>query len=374
MTPEQIQAFQNHDHPEIKKILEGDFKGTDTDAQGNTALHLVCAPRSIRKESGLVIDWVAGSGDGLDVPNAQGWTPLTLAVLLLPVELIEILPLKDAPSRAHAGDQALRLAAIYERADVVSALMKSGAKLCDPPPADNRFSVGSKFEDHKTYLAQIDGLIGRYPTFDTEVACRSDVSPEDLTRLSLSKDKATRKSVALNPNTPADVLYRLAPEFPRAFFKNPAFDWLLLEDPDRIFNIKQGILKHIIGLTSCPGSILQWAAANGDDSEKLAVIHGPNINAELLRQVASHSSGRIQALAIAKNPESTAAELSAIVGCDVASDRLAAGHLNSDLKTLQSLAKAGDETVREHVKNHPNATAKLIQELAVRGTVVHRLR
>lgn len=374
MIPEQIQAFQHHDHRKIKQILAGDFRGTETDSHGNTALHLVCAPRTTQKESGLVIEWVAGNGDGLDVPNAQGWTPLTLAVLLLPVELIEILPLKDAPSRVHAGDQALRLAAIYQRADVVLALMKLGAKLCDSTPADNRFTVGNKLEQHKTYITQIDSLIGRYPAFDSEVACRSDASPEDLTRLSFSKDKATRKNVALNPNTPSEVLYRLAPEFPRAFFKNPAFDWLLLEDPERIFNIKQGILKHIIGLTSCPDSILHWAAVNGDDSEKLAVIHGPNINAQLLRQVASHSSGRIQALAIAKNPESTNTELAAIVGRDVAADRLTAGHLNSDLKTLQSLAKSSDETVREHIKNHPNATAKLIQELFTRGAVVHRLR
>ena len=145
--------------------------------------------------------------------------------------------------------------------------MKSGARICEPPPTDNRFTVGQKFEDHKKYIGQVDTLIGLYPEFDREIARRNDSNPDELTRLSFSKDKITRKNVALNASTPSEVLYRMAPEFPRELFKNPAFDWLLLEDPDKIFNIKQGVLEHIIGLKSCPDSLLKWAASNGDDSE-----------------------------------------------------------------------------------------------------------
>jgi hypothetical protein len=81
----------------------------------------------------------------------------------------------------------------------------------------------------------------------------------DLRRLSSSTDEPTKHHVALNPNTPSEILLKLAPEFPRAFYKNPAFDWLLLENPDLLFEMKQGVLKHILSLRDCPKSFLQWA-------------------------------------------------------------------------------------------------------------------
>jgi hypothetical protein len=84
------------------------------------------------------------------------------------------------------------------------------------------------------------------------VAKNSRTPPLALERLSRSSDRAVRRSVALNPNTPKNVLLSLATQFPGDFFKNPAFDWLLLEDPDLVINLGQGVMKNILKRPDCP--------------------------------------------------------------------------------------------------------------------------
>lgn len=107
--------------------------------------------------------------------------------------------------------------------------------------------------------------------------------PVALERLSHSSDRAVRRSVALNPNTPKDLLLRLATQFPGDFFRNPAFDWLLLEDPDLVINLGQGVLKNILKRPDCPGSFMKWAAERGNEQEKLAVAMNASAAENLLR-------------------------------------------------------------------------------------------
>lgn len=122
-----------------------------------------------------------------------------------------------------------------------------------------------------------------------------------LEKLSHSSDRATRKAVCLNPNAQKDALLRLAPQFPGDFFRNPVFDWLLLEDPDMLFKLGQGVLKNILKRADCPLSFLQWAASHGSEQEQLAVAMNPNAPAELIEilaarpgPVASAAQGRLQ--------------------------------------------------------------------------------
>jgi hypothetical protein len=106
-----------------------------------------------------------------------------------------------------------------------------------------------------------------------------------LELLSHSSDKATRKNVVLNPNTPTNVLLKLAPQFPRFFFKNPAFDWLLLEDPDLLINLGQGVLKNILKTSECPESFMRWAVGFGGEEEKLAVAMNANAPVQCLQEL-----------------------------------------------------------------------------------------
>ena len=87
------------------------------------------------------------------------------------------------------------------------------------------------------------------------------------------------------PNAPRCVLLKLAAQFPRSFFKNPAFDWLLLEDPDLLTNLGQGILKNILKTPECPESLTRWAVEYGNEEEKLAVAMNVNAPVECLQEL-----------------------------------------------------------------------------------------
>lgn len=128
-----------------------------------------------------------------------------------------------------------------------------------------------------------------------------NASAELLEKLSHSSDQATRKAVCLNPNADKAVLLRLAPQFPGDFFRNPVFDWLLLEDPDLLFKLGQGVLKNILKRPDCPLSFLQWAANHGSEQEQLAVAMNLNAPADLIEilaakpgAVADAARGRLQ--------------------------------------------------------------------------------
>ena len=110
---------------------------------------------------------------------------------------------------------------------------------------------------------------------DRLLARHAKASAELLEALSHSSDKATRKAVVLNAGASKVVLLRLAPQFPGDFFKNPAFDWMLLEDPELLVTMGKGVLKNILKRADCPASFMNWAVARGTDQEKLAVAMNP---------------------------------------------------------------------------------------------------
>jgi hypothetical protein len=133
---------------------------------------------------------------------------------------------------------------------------------------------------------QLDSAIGASDTVDRLLAKHPNASAALLEKLSHSSDKTTRRKVVLNANAAKDVLVRLAPQFPGDFFKNPAFDWLLLEDPNLLTAIGQGVLKNILKRPDCPVSFMKWAAEHGSEQEQLAVAMNPEAPAEILKRLA----------------------------------------------------------------------------------------
>jgi hypothetical protein len=122
---------------------------------------------------------------------------------------------------------------------------------------------------------QLDALQGHGEMVGRLLAKHPNAAADLLAKLSHSVDKTTRKQVALNPNAGKEVLLALAPQFPLDFFRNPAFDWLLLEDPDLLFNLGKGVLKNILRRPECPESFMQWATKHGSEQEMLAVAMNP---------------------------------------------------------------------------------------------------
>lgn len=142
-------------------------------------------------------------------------------------------------------------------------------------------------------LAAIAGLI---EAVDRLLAKHPEASQDLLERLSHSSDKATRKQVVLNSNAPKAVLVRLAPQFPGDFFKNPVFDWLLLEEPKLLFEIGGGVLKNILKRADCPQSFIEWAAARGSTQEQLAVAMNPSTPMAVLKRLAA-AGGQVASVA-----------------------------------------------------------------------------
>jgi len=132
---------------------------------------------------------------------------------------------------------------------------------------------------------QLENLIGLGEDVDRMLAEHPRATADLLAKLSLSNDRITCRNVVLNPNTSKDVLLNLAPRFPMDFFRNPAFDWWLLEEPDLLFKIGKGVLKNILKREECPESFMKWAVKNGNDQERLAVVINPRVPIDVLKEV-----------------------------------------------------------------------------------------
>ena len=266
------------------------------------------------------------------------------------------------------------LAATYSIPDVVSALIGSGAKIANSTPIDVHSLRIQHLERHRKLLQKIDTLLGLFPEFDREIATRNDLDAVDLVRLASSTDESTKHYVALNPNTPSEILLKLAPEFPRAFYKNPAFDWLLLENPNLLFEMKQGVLKHILSLRDCPKSFLHWAARNGSDSEKLVVVRRLDVETALLEIILAGKSCKAATIAVARNLGSTLGQLKSICGQDDSADRLLAAHPNANSNLLAKLSESRDDIVRKNVLAHKNTSLLTRQQMSDGHIRIHRLK
>jgi len=376
LNPGIISVFRNHYIDEIKKVLAEDFDLHAIDTEGNNALHLVSMPMGVQKASAVAIRQVISSGVSVNARNNFGFTPLMMAVLLLPVELVKVVleAITKTKMMEDCLHEALLLAASYGRADVASTLIGAGAHVATATTIDVHLQRIQHLDRHKKLLQKIDTLVGLFPEFDREIAKRSDLDDLDLIRLSESTDLPTKKNVSLNPNSPSEILLKLAPEFPRAFYKNPAFDWLILENPDLLFEMKQGVLKHILSLGDCPKSFLQWAARNGSDSEKLAVVRRVKVDSELLEIIAVGKSCKASAIAIARNLSSTIDQLEAICRQDDSVDRLLAIHPNADSNLLAKLSESADDLVRKNVLAHKNTSAQTAEFISGGHIRIHRLK
>ena len=380
ISPEVASLFQQH---RVLRIISDDeeLSRDAVDEHGNTALHLICMPSEISRNSDTehAFKVVLELGPSVHVRNVFGWSPLMLAVLLMPIKYLALFIGHDqtASSATDANNsyaEALLIAAAYGLPDSVALLMKAGAVVKKVEKIKPEEKHANFIKTHRTLLQQIDCLLGKYPEVERELAQMQDVTEEELVRLARSTDEATRKFVTLNPSTPSQTLFDLAPEFPRAFYKNPAFDWLLLEQPDLLFEMRNGVLKHILTLADCPNSFLEWAARNGSDSEKLTVARRDKISNEILAMIAASAEGRVAAVAVALNPDSNTDLLLSVCLEDESADRLIALHANASLEVLKRLTESKDDLVRKNLLANPKIDTEIVNKLQDPKVFVHKLK
>jgi hypothetical protein len=380
ISPEVASLLQQH---RVLRIINDDeeLSRDAVDEHGNTALHLICMPSEIGRNSDTehAFKVVLEMGPSVHVRNVFGWSPLMLSVLLMPIKYLDLFIVHDqnASSAFDANNSyadALLIAAGYGLPDSVALLMKAGAVVKKVEKIKPEEKHANFIKAHRTLLQQIDCLLGKYPEVEREIAQMQDVTEDELVRLSKSTDEATRKFVTLNPSTPSQTLFDLAPEFPRAFYKNPAFDWLLLEQPDLLFEMRNGVLKHILTLADCPNSFLEWAARNGSDSEKLTVARRDKISNEILAMISTNAEGRVAAVAIALNPDSNTETLMSVCLEDESADRLIALHPNASLEVLRKLTDSTDDLVRRNLLANPIIDIKIVNKLQDPKVFVHKLK
>jgi hypothetical protein len=380
ISPEVASLLQQH---RVLRIINDDeeLSRDAVDEHGNTALHLICMPSEIGKNSDTehAFKVVLEMGPSVHLRNVYGWSPLMLSVLLMPIKYLDLFIVHDqnASSAFDANNSyadALLIAAGYGLPDSVALLMKAGAVVKKVEKIKPEEKHANFIKAHRTLLQQIDCLLGKYPEVEREIAQMQDVTEDELVRLSKSTDEATRKFVTLNPSTPSQTLFDLAPEFPRAFYKNPAFDWLLLEQPDLLFEMRNGVLKHILTLADCPNSFLEWAARNGSDSEKLTVARRDKISNEILAMISTNAEGRVAAVAIALNPDSNTETLMSVCLEDESADRLIALHPNASLEVLRKLTDSTDDLVRRNLLANPIIDIKIVNKLQDPKVFVHKLK
>ena len=119
LQPGAIGVFRVHYIDGIKKVLAENFDRTSIDGEGNNALHLVSMPKNAQKLSAIAIRLVITSGVSVNARNNFDFTPLMLAVLLLPADLV-ICGQDDSADRllaAHPNANSNLLAKLSESRD-----------------------------------------------------------------------------------------------------------------------------------------------------------------------------------------------------------------------------------------------------------------
>lgn len=155
----------------------------------------------------------------------------------------------------------------------------------DPAALDDS-GIAAQLEEMNLDAATLESFAFRSFKLNRSIALHPNASPDLLARLALSPDTATRRHVAMNPQTPKEVLLRLAPSFAGEFFLNPVFDLLLLEDPNLLHSLPVGVMKSILRRDDCPHSLIVWAVARGDKSHQLAVVERTDLTPEMLQRIA----------------------------------------------------------------------------------------
>ncbi len=113
--------------------------------------------------------------------------------------------------------------------------------------------------------------------------------PERLRALASQPSPEIRRAVAGNPNTPEDVLLRLAVHFPEEVLGNPLLGLLLLVNPNWLAEIPGYARIRLLGSPQAPSQFLRWAAREGDQSAVLGMLRNPAVPAEVVAQLTDHA-------------------------------------------------------------------------------------
>lgn len=94
-------------------------------------------------------------------------------------------------------------------------------------------------KDPATTAENLSALVGECDQVNRLVAKHPNTNIEILEKLSQIGDKAVSRNILSNPKVPREIIIKLAPEYPKAFFKNPAIYEILSKDPSIPFSFAE---------------------------------------------------------------------------------------------------------------------------------------
>ena len=80
------------------------------------------------------------------------------------------------------------------------------------------------------------------------------------------------KAIASNPNTPLELLIKLAKDYPNQFLKNPALDLYLLEDINLLAQMPESTFTSLLTTKQIPESFILFALNNRQTPQILKSI------------------------------------------------------------------------------------------------------
>jgi hypothetical protein len=138
---------------------------------------------------------------------------------------------------------------------------QTGASMTTQPETDSALNVA---RDPSSTAEQLQACLGVAVEADRVIAGHANCGVDALRRLGTSSDSECRQAAIRHANfPPGDEMKALIQEFPGEFFKNPALDLFLLEDPSLLSG-----LEEILDAPNCPDSIINWYLNNGTLSAK----------------------------------------------------------------------------------------------------------
>jgi hypothetical protein len=199
-------------------------------------------------------------------------------------------------------------------------------------------------------------------------ATQVTTAPRRLARLATHPAPEVRRAVAANPNTPTQVLLRLAVHFPEEVLRNPVLELLLLENPNLLAEMRPESRDRLLGSPACWPEFVRWALKYGEEEALLALCRNPLLPREALEALQSYPSEKVQQaarlhLGSQAEARAEAALLEASTEADSAQlfDALALGLVPPWL--LGRIAQAPDYALRQAVAAHPQAPPEILAQL-----------
>ena len=148
-------------------------------------------------------------------------------------------------------------------------------------------------KDPDTDAVKLASLVGTEYAIDRLIARHPNVDEFTLRKLGSSKDKATRKYVTANPNSPKEVLLDLASQFPEELLTNPIFDLLLLENPNLLEEMPLSTLRSLLKRDFCPKAFLTWVGNIEDKGVQLSLAMNADTPKSVLKKFAGVENNEV---------------------------------------------------------------------------------